>query len=180
MWISPFNLCVSCCYEKPSRPFKFLLCCGGWTSGESSGTQGARLTTWYCIQRGKEGRETKSGAKLCSWLRIFMLVISDVTIRQGLSLQGCHYKNISIRKASLRLKESKDSTSHVRIWNLSICLILELVLLTTSIAVLPSWWVPCQQYVKEAGERIHVLHLSPVEQVRSFSSLFWDKSFSRI
>lgn len=62
-----------------------------------------------------------------------MLVISDVIVRQGL------LKNISVYKASLRLREGNDSTSNIRICSLSICLMLELTCCFTSTAPLPSW-----------------------------------------
>lgn len=86
-----------------------------------------------------------------------MLVISDAIMRQDL------IKNISIDKASLGLKEDNDLSSNIRIFGFSMCLMLELASLQAG---------GCQEDVMDAGEQVHMLHLSMLEQVRNFISPF--------
>lgn len=97
--------------------------------------------SFIAVLKGRKRKQMKIGMKLCSWWRIFMLVIWDAIMRQEL------IKNISIDKASLQLKEGNDWSSNIRIFHLRTCLVLELASLQSLLPVLlvrsPArrvWW----------------------------------------
>lgn len=93
--------------------------------------------SFTAVLKGRKTNQTKTGMKLCSWWRIFMLVISDAIMRQDL------IKNISTDKASLGLKEGNDFSSNIRRFGLSTCLMLELASLQVLLVRYPArrmWW----------------------------------------
>lgn len=90
--------------------------------------------SFTAILKGRKKKQMKTGMKLYSWWRIFMLVISDAITRQEL------IKNISIDKASPGLKEGNDWSANIRIFHLSTCLVLELASLHH--CFLSCWWDP--------------------------------------
>lgn len=76
------------------------------------------------------------------------------------------------RQGLVGLKEGNDSSSNIRICSLSTCLMFELTCFFTSAGPRPAGEIPCQEGVMEAGEQVHMFHLSTPEQARNFISPF--------